>query len=103
VEEYTTNPEREGNLPTRVLISLGIKNKCNITSREKLGDIISQEFPQLEDYTDLLYGLPGKRFTQGSPLSPVFTGTVLYHITRKIHTHLLKEVNTCIRKTLKNG
>ena len=40
-------------------------------------------------------------FTQGCPLSPVFAGMVLHHITRKIHTHLLQEVIKRIRKKLK--
>ena len=90
----------------------------NAISREKPREIISQEFPQLEDYTDLLYEVPGKTvvkkgdgtwegipveegFTQGCPLSPVFAGMVLRHLTSKIHIHLLQEVIARIRKKLK--
>ena len=39
-------------------------------------------------------------FTQGCPLSPVFAGMVLHHITSNIHTHIL-QVIARIRKKLK--
>ena len=116
--KYITKPKGEGELPTRVLISGEIKNMCNAISREQLREIVSQEFRQLEDYTDLVYKLPGKTvvrkgdgtwesilveesFAQGCPLSSVFAGMVLHHITRKIHAHLLKEVITRVRNKLK--
>ena len=73
---------------------------------------------ELEDYTDLLYQLPGKTvvkkedgtqewipveegFAQIYPLSQVFAGIVVHHITKTIHTHLLKEFITYVRKKSK--
>ena len=89
-----------------MLIPLDTKHMFNAISREKkLGEVISQEFPQLEDYADLLYELPGETvvkrgygiweriqseegFAQCCLLSPVFAGMVLYHITKNIYTLL---------------
>ena len=94
VEKYITNCEARGEIPTRALVSLDIRNMFNAVSREQLRHIIAEEFPELESFADLLYGDFGatcvksddgnwfqitveEGFAQGCPMSPVFAALVL--------------------------
>ena len=87
----------------------------NAVSREKLRQVISEQFPELEAFADLLYEEQGhtvikhsdgswewipvqEGFSQGCPLSPVFVGIVLHHITSKINNILQKRVTKRVRK-----
>ena len=55
VDKYIIEPENNDDLPTRVLVSLDIRNMFNAISREKLREIISELFPSLEPFADLIY------------------------------------------------
>ena len=94
VEKFISAPEARGDLPTRALVSLDIRNMFNAVSREKLRQIIAESYPELEAFADLLYADFGttcvKRddgswfkisveegFAQGYPVSPVFAAIVL--------------------------
>eukprot|EP00956_Cyclotella_meneghiniana_P012275 scaffold17443_cov38-Cyclotella_meneghiniana.AAC.6 len=54
VDKYITQKENQNELPTRALVSLDIKNMFNAVSRERLREIISEKFPTLEDFSDLI-------------------------------------------------
>ncbi|KAL7505139.1 hypothetical protein ACHAXN_004892 [Cyclotella atomus] len=77
----------------------------NAVSRERLREIISEKFPTLEAYADLIYDSPGETFvrlengewciiavtegfSQGYPASPVFAALVLHDILSKIQPEL---------------
>ena len=62
VDQYIIEPEQNGDLPSRSLVSLDIRNMFNAVSRERLREIISKKFPTLEPYADLIYDGPGKTF-----------------------------------------
>ena len=108
VERYIDEFERLGELPSRALISLDIKNMFNAISREKLLHILEQDFPELVPFALSLYHRPGhtvlKRsdgtwesitvpegFSQGCPASPIFAAIVLNHILKQVNQAL------CIR------
>ena len=55
VDKYISEPERNGNSPTRSLISLDISNMFNAVLRQKCGEIIATNFPELQDFIDMLY------------------------------------------------
>jgi len=110
VEKYISQPESNGNLPTRALVSLDIRNMFNAVSRHKLREIIANEFPHLLPFTNMIYQdfhtakfkdesntwqefTVTEGFTQGCPLSPLFAGIVLTHILRQIHTELMDRAN----------
>eukprot|EP00984_Skeletonema_dohrnii_P016248 scaffold7173_cov81-Skeletonema_dohrnii-CCMP3373.AAC.1 len=112
VEKYITNPEAQGSLPTRALVSLDIRNMFNAVSRHKLREIIAHEFPHLQKFTDSLYQdyhtamfknseneweqfTVEEGFTQGCPLSPIFAGIiVLTHILKQIDKELQQRAAT---------
>jgi hypothetical protein len=104
-DKYIIDPENNGELPTRALVSLDIKNMFNAVSRERLREIISEKFPTLEAYADLIYDGAGETFvrlengewtvipvtegfSQGCPASPVFAALVLHDILSKIQPEL---------------
>jgi hypothetical protein len=77
----------------------------NAVSRERLRELISQHFPTLEAFADIIYEEPGEAyvrlengeweiisvtegFTQGCPVSPVFAALVLNDILSKIQLEL---------------
>jgi hypothetical protein len=77
----------------------------NAVSRERLRELISQHFPTLEAFADVIYEEPGETyvrlengeweiirvtegFTQGCPVSPVFAALVLNDILSKIQLEL---------------
>ena len=55
VDKSIHQKEAEDKLPTRALISLDICNMFNDISCQKLREIISKEYPELEVFADLLY------------------------------------------------
>jgi hypothetical protein len=72
----------------------------NAVSHQKLRQIISREFPELESFADCLYEEPGQSiiqksdgtwesipvnegFSQGCPASPVFAAFVLTNLLQK--------------------
>ena len=107
VDKYISEPERNGNSPTRSLISLDISNMFNAVSRQKCREIIATNFPELQDFIDMLYQDKGQTlvrkddgtwttipvregFSQGCPASPLFAALVLNYILRKINTDLIQ-------------
>ena len=105
VDKYIIEPENNGDLPTRALVSLDIKNMFNAISREKLREVIAHKFPTLEPFADLIYDGKGEQyvkledgtwniievhegFSQGCPASPVFAAIVLNIILREIQKGL---------------
>ena len=106
VERYISRPERDGDTPTRALISLDIKNMFNAMSRQKLRQILERDFPELSPLADMLYKEAGHQmvrkadgtwvaipveegFSKGCPFSPIFAAIVLNHILRKVHRDLM--------------
>ena len=57
VEKYMTDKEARDELPRRMMVSLSldIRNMFNAVSREKLREILSKDFPELEPLADCLY------------------------------------------------
>jgi hypothetical protein len=107
VDQYIIEPENNGNLPLRALVSLDIRNMFNAVSRERLREIISEKFPTLEAYSDLIYDGNGETFvrlengqwtvipvsegfSQGCPASPVFAALVLHDILSTIQPELVR-------------
>lgn len=105
VDQYIIEPEKNGDLPSRSLVSLDIRNMFNAVSRERLREIISEKFPTLEAYADLIYDGAGETFvrledgqwriiavtegfSQGCPASPVFAAIVLHDILSQIQPEL---------------
>ena len=105
VDKFISGPESRGQVRTRALVSLDIKNMFNAISRETLRHIISESFPHLENFADLLYDSFGKTavkmddgtwryipvqegFAQGCPISPIFAAIVLQHILKKVEADL---------------
>eukprot|EP00956_Cyclotella_meneghiniana_P026933 scaffold59456_cov45-Cyclotella_meneghiniana.AAC.1 len=105
VDKYITEPESNGNLPSRSLVSLDLINMFNAVSREDLREIIANDFPALERLADMLYEEDGETyvrmgdgswaiipvtegFSQGCPLSPVFAALVLNAIIKTIQPEL---------------
>ena len=105
VDKYISEKEDNGDLPSRCLVSLDIRNMFNAVSRERLREIISDKFPTLEAFSDLIYEEAGETFvkledgdwtiisveegfTQGCPVSPVFAAIVLNEILDKIQQEL---------------
>ena len=110
-EETSTNP------PTRCLISLDIQNMFNEISRQKTKEIISNNFPHLIKYTNLLINEPTQCWylkpsggwdffnqeeglPQGCPFSPVFAALVLHSIIKPIDKELKKRAQTRYEKGL---
>jgi hypothetical protein len=60
VDQYITEPEQNDDLSSQSLVSLDIKNMFNAVSSERLSEIISEKFPTLKAYADLIYDGPGK-------------------------------------------
>lgn len=105
VDQYIIEPEQNGDLPSRALVSLDIRNMFNAVSRERLREIISERFQTLEPYADLIYDGAGETFvrledgkwviipvnegfSQGCPASPVFAAIVLHDILSQIQPEL---------------
>jgi hypothetical protein len=105
VDKYIAQKEKDGDLPSRALVSLDIKNMFNAVSRERLREIISAKFPTLEAFADVIYEDSGQTFvrlengeweiisvtegfTQGCPVSPVFAAIVLNDILSTIQKEL---------------
>jgi hypothetical protein len=63
-DKYIIDLENNAKLPTRALVSLDIKNMFNAVSRERLREIISEKFPTLEAYADLIYDGAGETFVR---------------------------------------
>ena len=55
VEKYISQPEDRGELPTRALISLNIRNMFNAVSHQQFRKLVAEDFPELESFADLLY------------------------------------------------
>ncbi|KAL7504464.1 hypothetical protein ACHAXN_002357, partial [Cyclotella atomus] len=64
VDKYIIEKESNGELPTRALVSLDIKNMFNAVSRERLREIIAESFPTLEPFADLIYDGKGETFVR---------------------------------------
>ena len=81
----------------------------NAVSREKLRDILANKFPELENFTNVLYDdyrltcikkddgtwlqIPVKEgFAQGCPMSPIFAAIVLGFIVTKIEKELHEQM-----------
>ena len=107
VDKYISEPERNGETPSRSLVSLDISNMFNAVSRQKCRQIIASEFPELQDFIDMLYleegttlvrkddstweSIPVKEgFSQGCPASPLFAALVLNYILHKVNNDLIK-------------
>jgi hypothetical protein len=105
VDKYIAQKEKDGELPSRALVSLDIKNMFNAVSHERLREIISAKFPTLEAFADVIYEDSGQTFvrlengeweiiqvtegfTQGCPVSPVFAAIVLNDILSTIQQEL---------------
>ena len=105
VDKYITTPINKNGIPTRALVSLDIRNMFNAISREKLREIIAEEFNTLEGFADLLYEEAGETFvklengtwkiisveegfSQGCPCSPLFAALVLNIILRRLQREL---------------
>ncbi|KAL7503585.1 hypothetical protein ACHAXN_002323, partial [Cyclotella atomus] len=105
VDKYIIKKEQNGELPTRALVSLDIKNMFNAVSRERLREIIAEHFPTLKPFADLIYDRKGKTFvqkedgswviievnkgfSQGCPASPAFAAIILHDILSKIQPEL---------------
>ena len=114
VDKFISQPQRQGKLPSRALVSLDIKNMFNAVSRHKLREIIAHEFPHLQPITDSLYEdyhtakfknsdnkwehfTVEEGFTQGCPFSPLFAGLVLTHILKNIHKELIERAANRLR------
>ena len=114
VDKYITKREANNELPTRALVSVDIKNMFNAISRQKLRQLISESFPSLSAFADLLYDEPGKirlkrddgtwdehpvpeGFTQGCPISPIFAGLVLGDILTRIDKELYDKTGRRLR------
>ena len=114
VEKYISGPEKEGHLPSRVLVSLDIVNMFNSISREKLLQIMARDFPELFPLAHMLYSEVGytllrrgdgtwetlameEGFSQGCPLSPIFAAIVLNNILRKVHRDLSNRAASRVR------
>jgi hypothetical protein len=92
VDKYIIDCEKNNDLPTCSLVSLDIKNMFNAVSRERLRELISEHFPTLEAFADVIYKEAGETyvrlengeweiipvtegFTQGCPSLPGFRRT----------------------------
>jgi hypothetical protein len=64
VDKYIVEQEKNNDLPTRSLVSLDIKNMFNAVSRECLRELISQHFPTLEAFADVIYEEPGETYVR---------------------------------------
>ena len=60
VDKYIIKKENNGELPTRALVWLDIKNMFNVVSRGRLREIIAESFPTVEPFADLIYNGKGK-------------------------------------------
>lgn len=119
VDQYIIELEQNGGLPSRSLMSLYIRNMFNAVSCERLHELISDKFPTLKAYADLIYDRPGETFvrlqngdwriiavtdgfSQGCPASPVFAALMLHDILSKIYSlnsnHM--QLNTRLQVTL---
>jgi hypothetical protein len=120
VEKYITKRQNDGLLPTRVLLSIDIKNMFNSVSRQKLRHIVGEDFPDLLPFVDMLYANKDQSmvkledgswetidveegFAQGCPLSPVFAGIVLNHILRKLDRLMMQRAEDRHRQCLQQG
>ena len=110
VEKYMKDDKSvDGNLPSRALVSLDIRNMFNAISREKMRELIFIHFPTLEPFADCLYDDFGQTiikrsdgtfesipvqegFSQGCPASPVFAALVLNRILQKVQADMLQKV-----------
>jgi hypothetical protein len=110
VDKYIAQLEANGQLTSRVLLSLDIKNMFNAISRQKLREIVAIDFSELEPFVNMLYTEEGQTmvkledgtwgtilvkegFSQGCPLTPVFTGIVLNHVLRKLNKMILERAH----------
>jgi len=120
VEKYISSKELSGDLPTRALVSLDLRNMFNEISRHKLREIVSEEFPQLIAFVDSLYKEPGSAnvkladgswdcisvcegFSQGCPLSPILAAIVLNHILKQVDNKLRARASRRKKKDSDDG
>eukprot|EP00957_Ditylum_brightwellii_P097433 7420947-Ditylum_brightwellii.AAC.1 len=93
---------KDGNIPTKCLLSLDLKNMFNTMSQEKCRKILSKKFPNLLCLFDALYKRANKvhvrkeddtletflqfeGFAQGCPLSGVFSASVLGDLLKHLN------------------
>ena len=108
---------KNGNLPTRCLLSLDIHNMLNRMSRKRLRKILRKKFPHLVPLYDALYMKHGLVYfrhadgtvdfitqvegcTQGCPLGAVFSSLVLGELLLSLNEDLK---DRCRNRTNKHG
>ena len=64
IDKYIIKEEANGELPSRALVSLDIRNMINAVSRERLHEIIAEHFLKLEPFADLIYDFKGQIFVR---------------------------------------
>lgn len=60
IDKYIAQSEASEQLPSRVLLSLDIKNMFNAISRQKFRKIVATDFPELESSVNMLYEFEGQ-------------------------------------------
>ena len=97
IEKYITEPQQRGDAPSRVFISLDLKNMFNEILRTTIFRIIAEKYPELLPFVSLLYDTPGQVFykmsdgqwhdytmeegvNQGCPLSSILAAMVLNEV-----------------------
>ena len=101
IERFIDQPQQNNKHPTRAAVFVDLTNMFNSVSRHELFDIIANDFPELYNFTSLLYDTDGtvhykwnqkewKRLdmedgvNQGCPLSPIFATLVLHRILQPL-------------------
>ena len=105
IDRFIAQPQQLNKLPTRSAVFIDLTNMFNSVSRHELFDIIANDFPELYNFTSLLYDVDGKvhykwnqtdwkqlymedGVNQGCPLSPIFATLVLHRILQPLDTAL---------------
>ena len=105
IERFIDQPQQENKSPTRAAVFVDLTNMFNSVSRHELFDIIANDFPELYNFTSLLYDTDGTvhykwnqtkwkqlemedGVSQGCPLSPIFATLVLHRILQPLDTAL---------------